>query len=290
MRYFILLLITIPSFLYGQSLSPERVSKIKSATVRVIVEGGISVGSGFFVTETGLLVTCLHVALPAIKNKKRIYIEFQNGDTTEVGFPDILNSDTSYVKGANVYDFCLLSAIRPGLKKTPFLKLGDFGNAMEGDDIYTCGYPLGMSYQFISKGIISSKYINNSIWTESLGIKYYIPRNEALLDITLNRGNSGGAIIKMGKTENEDEVIGIADFAINPLGNYADSIISSASDPAFNIKMNVVYDSIGNQISSTDINRTLVKMAEAHKSTSIGVSGCVSINHLKAILGKYGLK
>ncbi len=289
MRCFILFLITIPSFLYGQSLSPERVSKIKSATVRVIVEGGISVGSGFLINEDGLVVTCLHVVLPALQNKKRTYIQFNNGDTLEMGFPDILNSDTLYNRSAIAYDFCVITPLKPG-KKTPFLKMGNFANIYEGDEVYTCGYPLGMSQQFISKGMLSTKYLNNNIAFEHLGKPYSMPRNEALMDITLNRGNSGGAIVKIGKTLNDDEVIGIANFIINPIGNYADSIINSTSDPDFKFQLNQVQDSTGKIISGGDMNGWLRKMAEAHKSTSIGISGCVSINHLMAVLKKYGVK
>ena len=104
-------------------------------------------------------------------------------------FPGILNSDTSYVKAVNAFDFCLLS-IKSGTRKTAFLKLGDFNNVREGDEIYTCGYPLGMTHQFISKGILSSKYLNNKIRIELFGKGFDMARQEALLDITLNRGNS----------------------------------------------------------------------------------------------------
>jgi serine protease Do len=290
MRLIILLLLTVPLFSPAQPLSRERVVKIKNATVRVIIEGVNSVGTGFFVTDNGLLVTCFHVVLPAIKYKKRIYIEFNNGDTTEVGLPDIFSLDSNYVKGVNAYDFCLL-AIKPGSRKTDFLKLGDFNAAQEGEEVYTCGYPLGMARQFISKGILSSKYLNTGPWVEWLGKKYNMPRNEALLDITLNRGNSGGPIIKIGNSPSEDAVIGIADFIINPVGSYADSIINSTKDPHFQLGLNQVTDSTGKVISGGfELNASLNKIAEALKSTSIGISGCISINHLSAILLNYGIK
>ena len=87
---------TIINIALSQSLSPERVAKIKSATVRVIVEGGISIGTGFFINDKGLIITCWHVVLPALQNGKRTYIQFNNNETVEVGIPNIYNADTLF--------------------------------------------------------------------------------------------------------------------------------------------------------------------------------------------------
>lgn len=264
----------------GQSLSPDRVAKIKSSTVRVIVEGGISVGTGFFINNDGLIITCWHVVLPAFQNRKNTYIEFNNGDTIEVGVPTIFNTDTTFGRKSVGYDYCILTPLRPIKTKFTFLKLGDFESAQEGDEIYTCGYPLGFPQQFISRGIISTKYSNNSNGVTQFGKFYTLPRKEALLDITLNKGNSGGAIIKIGETIEQDEVIGIANFVINPLGNKADSIIN-ALDPK-TTKGYVTFNTFDSSgiISTQNPNEIATIFAKALSSTSIGVSGCVSVNHL----------
>lgn len=282
MKYFSILIFTVLFTLitHGQSLSPERVSKIKLSTVRVIVEGSISVGTGFFINNEGLLLTCWHVILPAFQNRKTTYIEFNNGDTIEVGIPTILNNDTSFGRKSVGYDFCILTPLRPIKTKFTFLKLGDFDATREGDEIYTCGYPLGFSQQFISKGIISTKYTNYNNGVTQFGKFYSLPRSEALLDITLNKGNSGGAIIKIGKTIEEDEVVGIADFIINPLGNKADSIIK-ALDPK-TTKGYVTFNTFDSSgiISTQNPNEIATIFAKALSSTSIGVSGCVAVNHV----------
>ena len=97
---------------FSQCLSPERVSRIKSSTVRIIVEGGISIGTGFFVNDKGLIITCWHVVLPAFQNNKRTYIQFSNNDIVEVGVPNIYNSDTLFGRVSVGYDFCILAPMQ----------------------------------------------------------------------------------------------------------------------------------------------------------------------------------
>ena len=280
---FILFIISTNT-VFSQSLSPERVSRIKSSTVRIIVEGGISIGTGFFVNDKGLIITCWHVVLPAFQNNKRTYIQFSNNDIVEVGVPNIYNSDTLFGRVSVGYDFCILAPMQPIITKFSFLKLGNFGTANEGDEIYTCGYPLGFPQQFISKGIISTKYINSNNGVNQFGKFYPLPRTEALLDITLNKGNSGGAIIKVGKTVADDEVIGIADFIINPMGNRADSIIKSLSpDKTKGYVEYQTFDSSG-IISRNNPNELATIFGQVIGNISIGVSGCVSIAHLNDFL------
>ncbi len=284
MKHFIIIILLafslMPRILFGQSLSHERVLKIKSATVRVIVEGGISVGTGFIVNIDGLIVTCAHVVLPAFENNKKIYIEFNNSDTIEVGVPLIFNADSLFWKKALAYDFFILTPVRPITIKLPFLKLGDFDSAQEGDEIYTCGYPLGYPQQFISRGIISTKYENLSNSIIFFNKLYSFPRKEALMDITMNKGNSGGAIIRIGETIEEDEVIGLADFLINPIGNRADSIVNALNPKNTKgyIEFNT-FDSTG-ILSKNNPNELATLFSAALGSSSIGVSGCIAINYL----------
>lgn len=265
--------------IFSQSLSSDRIARIKSATVRVIGEGGISIGTGVFVNKDGLLITCAHVVFPAFQKGKRIYIEFNNKDTVGVGLPDIFVNDTMFFRKAIAYDFCILSPLRPITTKFSVLKFGDFESAAEGDDIYTCGYPLGSPLQFISRGMISTKYINEINSVQQLGKIYRFPRKEALLDITLNKGNSGGAIVKVGRTIDEDVVIGLADFGLSPMGNKADSLIQSLGNSRAFIEFRT-FDSSGKTISKQNPNEIAILFAQALDNTSIGVSGCIAINYL----------
>ncbi len=286
-------ILVLPLFLFitsfSQSLSPERVAKIKSATASVITDGGISIGTAFFIDNKGTSITCWHVVLAAMQAKRNIFLELNDGTLISVGLPNAFNNDTVYDRERVAYDFCILIPMTISNRIFSFLKLGDYSKAVEGEEVYTCGYPLGYKQQFISKGIISTKYQRNPNEVTQLGIKYNYPREEALLDLTLNRGNSGGAIIKIGKTIADDAVIGIADFIINPLGSNADTIIKSATPVIGNILFNSQTDATGNVISGHDPNKTTVIFAEAISNLSIGVSGCVSINYIYRFLKVMGL-
>lgn len=265
-----------PYILFGQSLSKERIQKLKNCVVKVVVEGGSSVGTGFFISVNGEVLTCWHVIQDAIKTDslgqildvKHIYAEKVNKEVIEMKIP------IEYFIKKNInavsYDFCVLSPAKPSITKTDFLRLGTFEEIEEGDEIYTAGYPLGLPNQFISKGILSTKYIDSSI---VLSNKNQIKRSVALLDLTINKGNSGGPIIMLGKNINEDKVIGIADFLITRNGPVAETLIKELNDRKMDIKID---DGKGNLLYLTEIFKIF---AEAIAYSSNGISGCVSINH-----------
>lgn len=266
---------------YSQSLSPDRIRHIKECTFKITIDGTQSIGTGFFVGNNGTFLTCWHVIEPAmirdpqthtITGMRNIYITLSSGEKMEAGvFTNLLN--TQY-ENAIAFDYCVLR-VAVNNRIFPFLRVGDFDDLKEGDEVYTCGYPLGIPQQFISKGIASTKYLDT---TNKIGYNGTIkskPRNQCLLDMTLNKGNSGGAIIRLGQTESEDEVIGIADFIINPIGGNAEALsdlLRSKSGGVF--------------ISGIDTNLLFATIIQVLDNTSIGISGCVSINHAKDVFSK----
>jgi hypothetical protein len=100
-------------------------------------------------------------------------------------------------------------------------------------------------------------------------------RQVAWLDVTMNKGNSGGPVIRMGKSYKDDEVIGIATFILNPSGNAAGQLIDFYSEPKADLFMD--------GISMNGINKLF---ATAISNNSIGVSGCMSIQYLTIGLDK----
>ncbi|MBI1768598.1 MAG: trypsin-like peptidase domain-containing protein [Bacteroidetes bacterium] len=167
-------------------------------------------------------------------------------------------------------DFCVLIPAPP-IKpvKFPFLKIGNFDNVEEGDNIYTSGYPLGLSYQFVSRGILSTKFVDSTIlYQRRTRPDIKVKRSTALLDLTINKGNSGGPIIKLGDSIDDDEVIGIANFLINPFGQNAE-------------QLNLQLNNTGNLLLPTGISLTesMKLFSNAIIYSSNGISGCISINH-----------
>ena len=266
---------------FSQSLSIDRVKKLKAATVRVTIENSNSIGTGFFVSEDGLLFTCWHVIDSAIKKDangniigfNNIYVIINDTIKKEFGIPLSFFKDSNLIRQAQAYDFCFLIPNEKLSGKTSFLKLGNFDNATEGQEIVTCGYPIGISQKFISKGIISTKYVDTLIFN-TLYSKLKYNRSQALLDMTMNKGNSGGAILLLADKEENDEVIGIADFIINPIGGLAETLIKT-----FDSRSGIV------QLGGIDPNQTFSNFTKILSASSIGVSGCVSINHIKSVLG-----
>jgi serine protease Do len=269
----------------AQSLSLSRVSKIKTATARITIKGSNSVGTGFLINNEGQMITCWHVISPALFKdsttnqigSRKIFAELKNGDTVEYNIPIMFVQDTTLLKNALAYDFCLLIPAKK-ITAPAFLKPGNFEQVDEGQEVYTCGFPLGISTPFISKGIISTLYTTNILVPTTNGSNSTIfPRRQALLDLTLNKGNSGGAIVKLGKTEEEDAVIGIADFIINPIAGVSDNL-------------NLMFlnaTSSGGSFELFGINpiKMFSLFTQLFEHSSVGVSGCVSFNHVMTALG-----
>lgn len=177
----------------AQSLNPDRVEKIKKCTVRLMIDS-IPIGTGFLINDKGFVLTCWHVAnFSIIRNANNIpvglrtmYMELNGGNKIKVGIAGYFLQAGN--KNAVAYDYCLIVPVPMGITNpTPYLKLGDYDEVKEGQEVYTCGYPLGIPQQFISKGILSTKYRekNNTVITN--GHIDTLPRNQSLLDLTMNR-------------------------------------------------------------------------------------------------------
>jgi len=265
-----LLFLLIYTSVFSQALSPERVKHIKECTVRISVENG-GTGTGFIVGLNGMVITCWHVIGPSLifdDNKRligsrKITINTNNDESIEYGIStDLLKFDA---ENAVIHDFCILFPLKHQNKVFPHLRVGNFNDINEGEEVYTCGYPFSTKHTFISKGILSTKYIDTIKHGNSTKIDLI---EVALLDLTLNKGNSGGAIVKIGKTIDDDEVIGIADFIINPMLGDGEKIIEY-----LNSRSGVV-SSYG-----MDPIKVLAGVTKILNDTSDGISGCVSINY-----------
>jgi len=277
----VFIIFLIPILCNSQSLGIDRIERLNKSVVRILIDSNPS-GTGFFVSDNGLVATCNHVIEPAyirdtntnkIIGLRKIDIEFQNGEKIEMSeIPYLLQEG---YKNSLYYDYSLLKT--QAIPKTKFktLKIGKWADINDGDAIYSCGYPMGIKQRFISQGILSTKWIDKiTLLKDSIPFDS-IKRNVAWLDLTMNKGNSGGAVIKIGATPEDDKVIGLATFILNPFAHEASFLVNALSDrkPSSSI--------LNSPLSLKSLGEFYAK---AVANNSIGVSGCVSIDYVSDIL------
>jgi len=169
----------------------------RSAVVSIEVfddeDNSIGTGSGFFVSDNGLLVTNYHV----IENASRAVAKTQRGDQLSI-------TDAAYVDRKN--DLAVLAATK-ALGKISFLKLGDSAQVDVGDRVAVIGNPLGFEGS-LSEGIVSAKRDSRSMITPQASPNAsQSPSEHEWLQITaaISPGSSGSPVL-----DASGNVIGVA--------------------------------------------------------------------------------
>jgi serine protease Do len=183
-----------------EELSPSVVSinifKPRSA-VRIIVDGveaepekdKVSEGTGFVVSEDGIIVTNKHVV-----SEEGIEIRISTSDGEEY-LASILDIDPLLdLALLRISDASWAGNVKP-------LTLGDSANIQSGQTVIAIGNALGEFQNTVSVGVVSG--LNRTLVAASNGFAEII---EDLIqtDAAINLGNSGGPLINL-----EGEVIGI---------------------------------------------------------------------------------
>ena len=147
-----------------------------------------SLGSGFIIDPSGLVITNNHV----IDKADEIFIILS--DDTKLKVVEIVGIDTKT-------DLALLR-VKPE-KPLPALEFGDSTKMRVGDWVMAIGNPFGLGGS-VTLGIISAKKrdINSGPYDEFIQT-----------DAAINRGNSGGPLFNM-----EGQVIGVNTAIISPSG------------------------------------------------------------------------
>ena len=151
----------------------EIYEKLLPSTVLVEAEedGGYSVGTGFFISESGYLITNYHV--------------IEGGQKLEVVLlSDMTTYSASLVGCDKELDLAVLKA--EGGPFTP-AELGDSDALSVGDAVYAIGNPMGYLYGTMTDGIVSS------ITDQVTELDY--PGRLILTSAPLNSGNSGGPLV-----------------------------------------------------------------------------------------------
>lgn len=156
--------ITIQKPLLGNKLN---LKELTSSVVTVTTGDNSGHGSGFFISEDGLIVTNYHV----VKNNKKVNIILSN-NLSFVG--DVIRTDINN-------DLALVKISGNGFK--PFLLSESEDNNQIGAEVYAIGTPNDKKLsQTVSKGIVSGNRL--------LDDKSYIQT-----DVSVSPGNSGGPLI-----------------------------------------------------------------------------------------------
>lgn len=146
-----------------------------------------SLGSGFIIDETGIIITNNHV--------------IQDADEVSIKLHDGTEIDAEIIGKDDKVDLAVLRVKTD--KKLPFVKFGDDTKSRVGDWVLAIGNPFGIGSS-VTAGIISARNrnINSGPYDD------YIQT-----DASINRGNSGGPMFNM-----KGEVIGINTAIYSPTG------------------------------------------------------------------------
>uniref|UniRef100_H2MJC5 HtrA serine peptidase 1b n=1 Tax=Oryzias latipes TaxID=8090 RepID=H2MJC5_ORYLA len=179
------------SLRYKYNFIADVVEKIAPAVVHIELfrkmvfskrEVSVASGSGFVVSEDGLIVTNAHV----VANKHRVKVELKSGATYDAKIKDIDEKA----------DIALIKIDTPN--KLPVLLLGRSADLRPGEFVVAIGSPFSLQ-NTVTTGIVS---------TTQRGGKELGLRNSDMdyiqTDAIINYGNSGGPLVNL-----DGEVIGI---------------------------------------------------------------------------------
>lgn len=155
------------------------------AEERPSTEAGTSLGSGFFISKDGLIITNNHI----IQSAGDVYVKLSNGNVYEA---KIMGADPGT-------DIALLKIDLEN--ETEFLNFVEDDKVNVGEWVLAFGNPFGLNSTMTS-GLISSK------GQSALSLESY--KNFIQVDININKNNSGGPLVN-----NQGKVIGINTALIN---------------------------------------------------------------------------
>ena len=154
---------------------------------------GQSLGSGFFISADGYVVTNNHVVAPSNRATiEEITVTLPDGNEYEA---ELVGTDADS-------DLAVLKVTRR--EPFPFVKFGDSAQARPGDWVVAIGNPFGLGGT-VTSGIVSAIQRNTG---QGGAYDRYIQT-----DASINRGNSGGPLFDM-----QGNVIGINNAIFSPSG------------------------------------------------------------------------
>lgn len=214
----------------------EIISLVKPAVVYISTEAGS--GSGFIFDSAGYILTNAHV----VKGFSSVEVKLSSNkklSANVIGIND-LSSDVAVLKLDSGVFF-------------PSIKLGNSAGALQGEEVFAFGFPLGIEGDVSFKeGTVSRKIKEGSISYIEMSAEVY-------------HGNSGGPLIN-----NNGAVIGI----ITRLSGYGNEPGEAGED----VKWAIEIDYIKNELSNLKAGMQLLKSKSHTESESMFRSRLTGLN------------
>ncbi len=132
----------------------------------------VTFGSGFLLSDDGLIGTNFHVVELAVMKKGKVFVEFLDQNTKREA--RVFNWDKSI-------DFAIIKIDTAGINGTESLNLGDSDRIKPLDSIYVAGFPVTGAFK-AQKGELNS-------------FQKLYGRNYLDISIPIDKGNSGGPLV-----------------------------------------------------------------------------------------------
>jgi serine protease Do len=181
--------------LYSVALTPppersvrELVNQLGEAVVQVRTPGGL--GSGFFLSEEGYLITNFHV----IEGETQITIDVYHQRENQIERKTY--RQVRIVAMNKFHDLALLKVDEKDAPKFAYVSVGDSDALAVGETVFAIGSPLGLE-RTVTQGIVSTK-------TRQVQGELYLQTTAQI-----NPGNSGGPLFNL-----RGEVVGVTNMKL----------------------------------------------------------------------------
>jgi len=161
----------------------------RNAPAVVVIRSPAGLGSGFFLSEKGHLITNFHV----IRGQKRLSVT--RFVRREGALERVVHDKVKILATAPFYDLAVLQ-LEDLQEKAPFVVLAPTDSAVVGETVFAIGNPLGLE-RTVTEGVVSQT-------ERPFGGILYLQ-----IDAPINPGNSGGPLFN-----NRGQVVGIINMKV----------------------------------------------------------------------------
>jgi len=177
----------------AESVVEKVVNDTSSGVVGIGISGDNStpdqiVGTGFVISNAGLIVTNQHV----VENEQvNYFVTFQNQQTTVKIKPEEIFRDP-------VNDIALIKLAATDLPQNlKVIPLGDSDNVKLGETVIAIGNPLGQYTGTITEGIVSGLHREVTVSQGLFSTQNSVYEDVIQTDAAINPGNSGGPMLDL---------------------------------------------------------------------------------------------